>query len=35
LNLRKGAGQRVRIVLADPQGAWVAGAPGFTLSLTT
>jgi Ca-activated chloride channel family protein len=33
LNLRKGPGQPVRIVLADPHGAWAARAPQLEVSL--
>jgi Ca-activated chloride channel family protein len=33
LNLRKGPGQAVRILLADPAGAWASLAPGIELAL--
>jgi hypothetical protein len=33
LNVRKGPGQVVRIVLADPSGAWARGAPRLELAL--
>jgi Ca-activated chloride channel homolog len=33
LNLRKGPGQAVRIVLVDPSGAWAAGAPRIEVAL--
>jgi Ca-activated chloride channel family protein len=35
LNLRKGTGKRIRIVLVDPHGGWASGAPKITLSLAT
>lgn len=34
LNLRKGPGQAVRVVLVDPNGAWAAAAPEMTVRLT-
>jgi Ca-activated chloride channel family protein len=34
LNLRRRAGERVRVVLRDANGAWTAGAPEMTVSLT-
>ena len=33
LNLRVGPGQAVRIVLADPAGAWARGAPRIEVAL--
>ncbi|MCC2668439.1 MAG: Vault protein inter-alpha-trypsin [Armatimonadetes bacterium] len=33
LNLRRSAGQRVRIVLADPNGAWATAAPPIQVTL--
>jgi hypothetical protein len=33
LHVRKGPGQVVRIVLADPSGAWARGAPRLELAL--
>jgi hypothetical protein len=33
LNLRKGPGQAVRILLADPAGAWASLAPVIELAL--
>ncbi len=33
LNLQRGAGQTVRIVLEDPNGAWQAGAPELAVAL--
>jgi len=35
VNLRKEAGQIVRVVLADPRGTWPAAAPRIVVSLTT
>jgi Ca-activated chloride channel family protein len=33
LNVRREAGQRVRLVLADPAGSWAGGAPAMQVSL--
>lgn len=35
LNLRKGPGQAVRVVLVDPNGAWAADTPGITVAVAT